>query len=76
MRKTRNDLTVELTKSVRDQMLAYAAKDKVLSKYQENPNVIACIMIEMLMESRKPIPKTFGVRCLAKDTRSIEEVSE
>lgn len=67
--ENREDLAIRLTKSTRDQMVAYAAKDKVLAKYLDDPSLLANIMIEMLIECRKPVLKTLSVRYWVADDK-------
>lgn len=52
--ENRDDLTIRLTKSTYDDMMAYAAKDKVLVRSINDPSLLASVMIELLMMSRKP----------------------
>lgn len=62
--ENRDELTIRLTKSTYDSMMAYAAKDKVLARSLNDPSLLASVMIELLMMNRKP----------SNDTNSVEEV--
>ena len=64
MAEKRDELTIRLTKSTYDDMMAYAAKDKVLVKYMSDPSLLANVLIELLIECRKPVPnqKLLSVR--------------
>lgn len=62
--ENRDELTIRLTKSTYDDMMAYAAKDKVLVKYMNDPSLLASVMIELLIMNRKP----------SNDANSVEEV--
>lgn len=76
--ENRDELTIRLTKSTYDNMMAYAAKDKVLARSLNDPSLLASVMIELLIESRKPTPiqKFLKVRYWVADDKFGHVVKE
>lgn len=60
----RDELTIRLTNSTYDDMMTYAAKDKVLVKYMNDPSLVTNVLIELLIKCRRPVPnqKLLSVR--------------